>query len=112
MASSDYIVNGTPFNLYKEQEGYSINFSSALHVDCSYRTGPANISRAIHLTAEQSAQDPELPDALHGKECIFFRGLFKAPKGIKVSFLLEHRSLYRFLGCCSKCKTEKCDWTQ
>ena len=47
-----------------------------------------------------------------GKECIFFRGLYKAHKGIKVSFLLEHRSLYRFLGCCSKCKTEKCDWTQ
>ena len=74
MASSDYIVNGTPFDLYKEQDGYTTNFKSALHVDTIARTGPVNMSRATHLTAEQ-AKDPELPDELYGKECVFFRDI-------------------------------------
>ena len=108
MASSDYIVNGTPFDLYKEQEGYSTNFSSALHVDCSYRTGLANISRAIHLTAEQSAQDPELPDALHGKECIFFRDI-KYQSDYILNIIYEIKPVFgrRWI---SQCINQKHDW--
>ena len=108
MASSDYIVNGTPFDLYKEQEGYSTNFSSALHVDCSYRTGPANISRAIHLTAEQSAQDPELPDALHGKECIFFRDI-KYQSDYILNIIYEIKPVFgrRWI---SQCINSRHDW--
>ena len=108
MASSDYIVNGTPFDLYKEQEGYSTNFSSALRVDCTYRTGPANINRVIHLTAEQSAQDPELPDELHGKECIFFRDI-KYQSDYILNIIYEIKPVFgrRWI---SQCINQKHDW--
>ena len=46
-----------------------------------------------------------------GSECVFIGGFYKDHKGIEVSFLLEHRGIHRFLACCSKCKTKKCNWT-
>lgn len=111
MSSGDHLLNNRPFDLYTKQEGYSQSngyIKSALHVNCEHPSSLTNMNRCVHLTAEQSQADYELPPEIRGKECIFFRDIKHSDK-FTYNILYEVEPIFgrRWI---AQCVNEKYKW--